>query len=234
MTTKTASRINLNGGGTQDSGPGAKSVSVAISAPNFREIVVPIVGTAPYVQNKFSARAKETFRQKMTEGSTAKKGKKREPRDFDADYLGAMHIADEGWNGIPASSFRNGLISACRLVGFRMTLAKLSVFVVADGFDKDEGLPLVRIRSGEPRKVEMAVRNESGVADIRARPQWREGWTADVRVKYDADQFTDADVGNLMLRLGQQVGIGAGRPDSRESAGLGWGLFTIRNEETAE
>lgn len=231
-TTKAASRINLNGSDDQKNGSTPKSgpVSVAISAPNFRTVVVPIVGTAPYVQNKFSARAKEAFRNKMLQGDTAKKGKKRQPRDFDADYEGAMHIAEEGWYGIPASAFRNGMISACRLVGFRMTLAKLSVFIEADGFDKDEGLPLVRIRSGEPKKVEMAVRNESGVADIRARPQWRE-WSADVRVKFDADLFTEADVGNLMLRLGQQVGVGAGRPDSRESAGLGWGLFTIRNEE---
>lgn len=230
-TTKSTNRIALNNGdGFQVVAPKTGPVSVAISAPNFRTIVVPIVGTAPYVQNKFSARAKEAFRNKMLQGDTAKKGKKRSPRDFDADYEGAMHIAEEGWYGIPASAFRNGMISACRLVGFRMTLAKLSVFIEADGFDKDEGLPLVRIRSGEPKKVEMAVRNESGVADIRARPQWRE-WSADVRVKFDADLFTETDVGNLMLRLGQQVGVGAGRPDSRESAGLGWGLFTIRNEE---
>lgn len=227
-TTKAVPRITLNGGEEQKNG---KGVSVTISAPNFRLITVPIVGTAPYVQNKFSARAKEAFRQKMVEGSQSKKGKKREPRDFEADYRGAMHISEEGWYGIPASCFRNGMISACRTVGFRMTLAKLSLFIEADGFDKDEGLPLVRIKTGEPRKLEMAVRNESGVADIRARPQWRE-WSADVRIKYDADSFSEADIGNLMLRLGQQVGIGAGRPDSKESAGLGWGLFTIRNEES--
>lgn len=228
MTTATKSRINLNGAAEPTNGKA--TASVTISAPNFRLMVVPIVGTTPYVQNKFSARAKEAFRSKMVEGAQSKKGKKREPRDFDADYQGAMHVSEDGWYGIPASAFRNGLISACRLVGFRMTLAKLAVFVEADGFDKDEMLPLVRIRSGEPRKVEMAVRNESGVADIRARPQWRD-WSADVRIKFDADLFSETDIGNLMLRLGQQVGIGAGRPDSRESAGLGWGLFVIKEGE---
>ena len=34
--------------------------------------------------------------------------------------------------------FVSALISACRLVGFKMTLAKLSVFVEEDGRDKDE------------------------------------------------------------------------------------------------
>jgi hypothetical protein len=72
----------------------------------------------------------------------------------------------------------------------------------------------------------MAVRNATGVADIRVRPMWRE-WGANVRVKYDADQFTIQDVTNLMQRVGMQVGIGEGRPDSRDSAGLGWGTFRL-------
>jgi hypothetical protein len=32
---------------------------------------------------------------------------------------------------------------------------------------------------------------------------------------------------NLLARVGMQVGIGEGRPDSRESAGIGFGLFRI-------
>jgi len=72
----------------------------------------------------------------------------------------------------------------------------------------------------------MAVRNATGVADIRVRPMWRE-WGAHVRVKYDADQFTLTDVTNLMARVGMQVGIGEGRPDSKSSAGLGWGTFEL-------
>jgi hypothetical protein len=35
-----------------------------------------------------------------------------------------------------------------------------------------------------------------------------------------------------MARVGLQVGIGEGRPDSKNSAGMGWGLFTI--EEAKE
>ena len=72
----------------------------------------------------------------------------------------------------------------------------------------------------------MAVRNATGGPDIRVRPIWRE-WSADVRVRYDADQFTLNDVTNLMDRVGMQVGIGEGRPDSRQSAGLGWGTFRL-------
>jgi hypothetical protein len=35
------------------------------------------------------------------------------------------------------------------------------------------------------------------------------------------------DVTNLMQRVGQQVGIGEGRNDSKMSAGMGWGCFTL-------
>jgi hypothetical protein len=107
-----------------------------------------------------------------------------------------------------------------------MTRAKISVFVEQDGLDASDGQPLVRLIADEPERSEMAVRLETGVASIAIRPLWRE-WGAVVRVRYDADQFTASDVVNLLDRAGQQVGIGEGRPDSRKSTGLGWGMFEV-------
>lgn len=199
--------------------------SVIIKSPNFQTAVFRIVGTAPYVQARFSEKARQAMAAKHQEGSTGRAKKVREARDFDADYRGAMHISRKGWAGIPAPAFRNGMISACRIVGFKMTHAKLSVFVEADGFDVVDGTPLVRIE-GEPRPHMMHTRNQTGVTDLRVRPMW-ESWSATVRVTFDADVFTATDVANLLMRVGMQVGIGEGRPDSRESAGLGWGTFTL-------
>jgi hypothetical protein len=113
-------------------------------------------------------------------------------------------------------------------VDYKMTLAKLSLFVHADGFDDVSGQPLVRLDVGEPEETVMAVRNATGVVDLRARPMWRE-WSLTLRVKFDADQFTLSDVANLLSRVGTQVGIGEGRNDSRESAGLGYGCFEIKS-----
>ena len=200
--------------------------SVQIKPANIQQAVFKIKGTAPYVQARFSAKAMQAMKEKMLAGSTAKGKKVREARNFDDDFEQAKHISEQGWVGIPASSFRQAIISACRLVGFRMTLAKLSVFVAADGFDRVDGIPLIKLQAPEPERTEMAVRNATGVADIRVRPMWRE-WAADVTVSYDADQFTLQDVTNLMQRVGMQVGIGEGRPDSRDSAGLGWGTFVL-------
>jgi len=198
---------------------------VQIKPANIQRIVFKIVGTAPLVQARFSEKAKQAMMAKMEQGSTASKSRAKPARDFDEDMKNAMHISEDGWQGIPAGAFRNAMISACRLVGFKMTLAKLSVFVTADGFDKVDGIPLVRFE-GTPERHEMAARVGIDGTDIRIRPMWRK-WSASVSVDYDADQFTPADVANLMQRVGLQVGIGEGRPDSRSSAGLGWGTFRL-------
>jgi len=204
--------------------------TVIIGPPNFQTAEFLIRGTAPYVQNKFSQKAKEMMHDAQEAGQTGKKGKKRDAKDFQACYEGAMHTSADGWCGIPAGSFRNAMISACRVAGFAMTRAKLSVFIEADGFGPDDGTPLVKITKGEPHYTELPARNASGVVDLRARPMWDAGWESLVRCRYDADQFTLEDIANLLLRVGVQVGIGEGRPDSKKSAGMGWGLFELVEE----
>jgi hypothetical protein len=198
--------------------------AVTIKAPNLQTVAIRIAGKAPYMQHRFSKKAE--IMEKQQQGSTAKGKKQHAARDFEADFRAAQHRSPDGWCGIPAPAFRAALIAACRLVGYQMTKAKLSVFVEADGFCAADGTPLVRLIGQEPEMSTMAVRNDTGVVDIRARPMWRT-WGADVRITFDADQFTLADVTNLLARAGLQVGIGEGRPGSKDSAGLGYGLFTV-------
>lgn len=203
---------------------------VVIKPPNMQTASFTIEGTAPLVMCAFSQKARETMRIKQEQGSKAKKGEKREGKNFQECYEQAKHVSDEGWVGIPASAFRAALISACRLVGFKMTLAKLSLFVIQDGFDRVDGTPLVKITKGQPRYVEHMVRLETGVADIRPRPMWNPGWEAKVTLRWDGDQFSIDDVANLLQRVGSQVGLLEGRPDSKNSAGCGWGTFTVKDE----
>ena len=200
--------------------------NISIAAPNIQTIEFKLVGTAPLVINKFGSKGEMMMAQQA--GSTGKKGKKKDAKNFEALCERAKHKAVEGWCGIHAGSFRAAMISACRLVGFKMTLAKLSVFVLADGFDED-GHPLIRIQGGKPEMAIHHVRNATGVIDLRARPMWKKWWV-NLRVRYDADQFTPTDIANLLLRVGEQVGIGEGRPDSKQSCGMGWGTFTLAQE----
>ena len=200
--------------------------AVRIKPPNMQYAVMRISNEeegAPYVQNKFAARVLEAIAEKQ---AGIKPGKL-PPKDFEAAWREATHVSDEGWYGIPATSFRNAMISACRLVDVKMTLAKLCLFIKADGYETDRfgKTPLVRIY-GEPKRTDFAVRNADGGADIRPRPMW-DSWWAEPTIKYDGDQFSLSDVVNLMARVGIQVAIGAGRHDSKMSAGMGWGTFTL-------
>lgn len=206
--------------------PVSKDETVTIRPPKFEQSKITIVGTAPYIMNKFSQKAQNMIIAAQEAGQQGRKGKKRDPKVFEELYQGAFHRSIEGWPGIPASCFRNAMISACRIVGFRMTLAKLSLFVRADGHEED-GTPLVKITKGKPEQRFDYARNATGVVDIRVRPMWRPGWEADVTVRWDSEQFSGSDIANLLSRVGMQVGIGEGRPDSPMSCGMDCGLFDL-------
>lgn len=209
--------------------PEDTSKRVAIPPPNLITIDFSIVGTAPLVMNKFNEKALEQIKGTQMAGSQAKAKKVREPKDFQACYEGARHVSTDGWDGIPAAAFRSACIDACRLVNFVMTRAKLSIFCIADGYEKD-GTALVRITKGKAQYFEAPARNDNGSVDIRARPMFMPGWEAVVRIRADLDQFDVTGISNLMQRAGEQVGIGEGRPSSKNSHGQGWGLFSVIEE----
>ena len=87
----------------------------------------------------------------------------------------------------------------------------------------------MKFSKGTPERHDAMVKLATGVCDITARPMWKE-WEAQLRVKFDGDMFKLGDVTNLLSRVGAQVGIGAGRPYSSDSAGCGWGTFELVND----
>lgn len=209
--------------------PKREAQEVTIKAPNLQVVEFDVRGTAPYVQHRFWKKASMMETQEAGSTNQSKSRKARAPRDFKSDYEQSKHISTEGWCGIPAPAFRNALISSCRVAGFVMTRAKLSVFVLPDGFDREDGTPLVKI-IGIPQMHTGYARNSDGSVDIRSRAMFPE-WKCALRVRYDGDQFTATDVTNLVERAGMQVGVGEGRPDSPKSPGIGWGTFSCSKEE---
>ena len=208
-----------------------KQVNVQIKAPNFEQAVFDLIGTAPLVIHRFSAKVKNQMLLKAEEGKSSGSKKNRTAQDSDKKFQEARYISKEGWDGFHAGAVRAAMISACRLVGYKMTLAKMSVFVVADGYDAEEPqIPLIRIIGKAVRQDDMA-RVETGQPYVTIRAAYHD-WRAKVKIRWDADQFSMQDVSNLLARVGQQVGIGEGRPDSKNSCGMGWGTFRIggRNE----
>ena len=203
-----------------------KSQTVSIKPPNFGVAEFGLAGVSPLVIHRFSEKTKAEMKQKMETGKAAASKKSREAKSTDELFEEARYISLEGWDGIHAGAFRAALISACRLVGYKMTLAKLSIFVEPDGYDaKEPQIPLVRIYGTAVKQEDMA-RVETGQPYVTVRAAYHD-WRAKLRIRWDADQFTLPDLTNLLSRAGMQVGIGEGRPDSKNSAGMGWGLFKI-------
>lgn len=199
---------------------------VTITPPEFRTATARINGTAPFMSNAMSSDARAKMRAGQELG-TANRGmkRKRDPKDFAAQFKGSLHVSRDGWYGIPCSAFRSAMIEACKTVGFPMTRAKLFLFVEPEGRDADTGEGLVRIH-GKPIQDERIGKLATGVADILTRARFDE-WHADITVKWDSDALQAADVINLLARAGVHVGVGAGRPGSSNSCGIGMGTFEV-------
>lgn len=200
-------------------------INIAITPPNFEMMVANLEGISPFVQRKFSEKSKKAMQDKHAKGSQSKKGTKREPRIPQEEFEAAQYKTTDGKNGIPAPAFRNAMIKACSIVGFKMTQAKMGVFIEQDDIDPSCGMPLVYV-SGKPNMLESTVRLANGSTDLCYRPIWYK-WSCKLRIRYDADMFSLEDVSNLLARAGLQVGVGEGRPASRMSSGQGWGMFKI-------
>jgi hypothetical protein len=213
----------------------AEHHGIRIKPHNKMVMEVFICGTSVMVQHAFGKKAIEQIIATQMAGDAAKKkmAKNRAPKDFDACYEDAKHIAGGnggGWIGIPAGGFRAGMVRACKGAGIMMTEAKLAMVVKADGYDKFDSTPLVKITKGEPTRDTRYARNDNGQPDIRVRPLWQPGWEAKLEIEYDGDFFTAEDLVNLLERMGQQVGIGEGRNSSPKSCGMGWGSFEVSRD----
>jgi hypothetical protein len=219
---------------------------IVIKAPDFTVLMIPILGTSPYVSNAFGYEAQEQMKADQILGSEGSKKKKAQenkakaPKDFEKGFHESMHQATSDelgkalakkdyWYGIPATSFKAALVRACCVCGVEMTKAKMCVFTMPDGFEND-GTPLVKITKGAPTRFDKYVRLANGKPDIRARGRWDTGWEANLRIRFDAGLMTQETIANLVVRAGISVGVGAGRPFSTSSVGQGWGTFAINGK----
>ena len=203
-----------------------KALRLVITPLRERIAAFKIVGSAPLMMCKFSTVKFNKMKEAQEAGSQKGARKERTAREFDKDFREASYVSREGWHGIPAASFRNGMVSTCKMCGFHMSKAKMSIFIEADGYDAETNDPLVRIHSKAPIKDLRPARNDNGSCDIRARPIY-ENWSVVVRIRWDEDQFSITDIANLLHRMGCQNGVGEGRAKSKKSTGMGFGSFVL-------
>jgi hypothetical protein len=231
MATRTSPKAeSANGVNRLAAGKGREEINIQ---PLRQAIMtIPIVGETPLKVLRFSRKKQGDVMATQKAGEQARTKKKREPKDFQREYEEARYLCSQRengkqvtWLGINASGVRNGAIETCRMAGFTMTRAKMSVFCVEDGFDDLDATPLVRVH-GEPEMSVDPVRNASGVIDLRPRVMFKE-WRCVLRIRFDEDQFSPSDILNLIIRVGQQNGLGEGRPNGTNGNGTGNGLFVV-------
>jgi hypothetical protein len=200
---------------------------VIITAPNFQHAKFHVAGLTRLVVCRFSEVARRAIIEAQMKGSTETSKKKKMKADPDVLFKAARYYSSKGWEGFNATAVRNGMISACKLTDMKMSIAKLCIFAVEDGYDKFEPqFNIIRIY-GDPVMQQDHVRNrKTGGYTVATRAAYHD-WKAIIKVRWDADRFTDRDITNLMARFGLQIGIGVGRHDSKDSNGMGWGTFEI-------
>lgn len=214
-------------------------LNINISAPNFKTAHYTIIGDSPYVQNRFNEKTIHSMKlvQQMNkdEKKEFSKTKFDGGKNFQEMYELSKHIATAGWCGIPVGGLRKAMVTACSIIASRQKEIKQAVFIQADGFDRIENTPLIKITKGKPHYCEHMVRLADKSPDIHARAMWDPGWEANVRIKYDADITNDKEVTILLMRAGIQVGIGEGRPYSNSGQGyMGWGTFYLKSQTIKE
>lgn len=210
-----------------DANPTERVERITINPPRIRTLEISIKGTSPLMILRFSQKAKNKMIETQEGGSQAKSRKERKSRDFEDDFKNASYRLPDGSYGIPAVSFRHGMVACCRLVDFKMTIMKQCVWFLADGYEVEDGQPMIRIISDEePEMTIMPVRNANGSMDLRARPMWK-NWSCNLRVQFDEDRCSASDIVNLLMRVGLQNGVGEARLNSKNSVGAGYGAFEV-------
>lgn len=203
---------------------------IKIQPPNFMALNVKLHGTAPLVIHRFDEKARAALRPTMKVRADERKARlnrtdETNVKEAEDIFNRARYRSAEGWDGISAGAFRNAFVDACRLTGLQMTRARMAFFIHHDGLDARDSTPLLRIY-GSPEMYE-SVGRTSGMNQgpvLQFRPMYNP-WSVDLRMQFDADLLDQDSVMNLIFRAGLQIGVGEGRPFSKKSNGLGFGLF---------
>ena len=200
----------------------AATVAVSIPQINVQQIAITLRGVSPLICHAWSPKAKQQILDKQMKKAKAAKEAKDPFRDFcESLYWLSKKPAtptqadvDAATFGFPCVAFKAAAVGACRFAdGMKMTEAR-GAFHIDGEMATLEGPPPV------PR--EDMVRIAMGKADIRFRGEFQE-WQTTLRVSYNADALSPAQIANLMNLAGFGVGVGEWRPE-RDG---GYGRFRV-------
>lgn len=183
--------------------------------------IVPVVGTAPLIVNRWSEKARQMMLDAQQSSARAKKAPKA-PAEL---YEASKYRLPDGRDGFPATAFKAAIVHAGRLFeGVTQVALKQMVLVLGDGQD-ERGDALVALEYDSVLMREDTPRNANGVADLRYRAQYN-GWRATFKVRTVAGQFDEGSILALADAAGVG-GVGEWRPTSPKSATGTFGTFEV-------
>lgn len=196
-----------------------KSVSVEVIEFSIRQVTIPIVGISPLIVHAWSEKSKKMISDKQAGKA---KNKKHEIRDPEADYEQAKHIAEDGWEGLPAAAIKAAMIRGAKMVGMVMKDVQAAFFVNADC----EKTQLVRLHGESRMRMDM-VRVGMGAADIRYRPEYPE-WYIELNIDFNEGLISIDQLHQIVKAAGYGNGLGEMRP---EKGKFNYGRFKLANEK---
>jgi hypothetical protein len=180
---------------------------------------IPIQGTAPLIANRWSEKAK----QQMLEAQQTKARAKKDPKDPVANFEAARYRLPDGRDGFPATAFKAAIVGAAReFEGVTLVGMRTSIFVKGEMAGQEQLVPLT---FGDLIMREDTVRNASGVADLRYRPQYWP-WSATLQVQTTAGKFDLESLFALVDAAGIG-GVGEWRPSAPKSFTGTYGTFEV-------
>jgi hypothetical protein len=200
MTTAVKTETNGNG-----KAPAPDVGSLTIDPIDVEILRIPIIGTTPLIQHRFSEKAKR----QMLDAMQGRKSPK-QPKDPEAEYQGAFYLFKDGTYGHPVTAFKQATVGAARFYGKDVKMTELRQALFFRGEPGVDGLQLAALQ-GEPHMREDVVRVGQGT-DLRYRPEWSE-WATVLTVVYVCSLLTRSSVLSLIDAGGMGVGIGEWRPE---------------------
>jgi hypothetical protein len=196
-----------------------------------------VIGETPIIVHNFSQKGRDQYRRKQQ--GEASGG--REHKDCIANFEGARYKLSDGTDGVPAGGLKACIVDGFdKASGVPMTKAKGAIRVEAD----DPVTNLVRlIYPAEPKEIaalphyidetgriprcrEDVVRNESGVIDLRHRPEYMP-WALALRIRFLPAICSARQVLQAIAMSGFKNGQCEWRPGSKESKSGSYGTFRL-------
>lgn len=194
------------------------------------ETHILLIGVTPLIVHRWSIKAREMILAKQTK----KVQNKRELRDPDADYRESLYMMEYAPDALkdkyqietiqgkmfipcfPSIGFKNSAVTACTsITGITKISARQCFHVIG------ENIPI----QGRHRMREDMVRIGMGTADLRYRAEFPQ-WQADVKISYNTNVLSLAQLNNLFQTAGFAVGIGEFRPERNGP----YGRFEIKQQ----